>query len=98
MKEVEVLDAMLRKKAARQAAIKKLQLARSKDRNKGPSESAVYAFWSGKSWARNKPERRGRKSKVPRHIVRIANAERIKLLKDAHYMRFIPTSQCARVV
>ena len=84
MTEVEVLDAMLRKKSTPQAAIKKLQRGRSKDRSKGPSESAVYAFWSGKSYARNNEERRGRKSKVPPRIVRVANAERVKLLKSAN--------------
>ena len=83
MREVEVLDAMLRAKATPQAALKKLQLGRCKDRTQGPSQSAVYAFWSGKSYARNKPARRGRKSKVPPGIARIANAERVKLLKNA---------------
>ena len=83
MREVELLDAMLRKRATPQAAIKSLQLARSKDRRKGPSESAVYAFWSGKSYARNKAERRGRKTRVPPSIVRVANTERVKLLKNA---------------
>ena len=82
-REVQVLDGMLRAKAEPKDALKKLQLARCKDRTKGPSKSAVYAFWSGKSYVRNKAERRGRKTKVPPGIVRIANAERLKLLKGA---------------
>ena len=82
-REVQVLDGMLRAKAEPKDALKKLQLARCKDRTKGPSKSAVYAFWSGKSYVRNKAERRGRKTKVPPGIVRIANAERLKLLEGA---------------
>ena len=62
-REVQVLDGMLRAKAEPKDALKKLQLARCKDRTKGPSKSAVYAFWSGKSYVRNKAERRGRKTK-----------------------------------
>ena len=46
-REVEVLDNMLRTGATLQAALKKLQLARSEDRTQGASELGVYAFWSG---------------------------------------------------
>ena len=45
--------------------------------------AAVYRFTGGRSYKRNTKEKRGCKSKVPKGILRIANAERIKLLKAA---------------
>ena len=81
--EVSFLDRVVRFKAKPQAAWKDLQLKRRKARKKGPSRSAVYTLWSGKTYERNKPERRGRKVRAPPGILRIANQERLRLLKEA---------------
>ena len=81
--EVAELDRMLRAKTAPHDALKKLQVARCKDQIEGPSKSAVNAFFAGKSYARSKPEQRGRKAKAPPCILRVANKERLTLLKYA---------------
>ena len=77
------LGQMLRSRVKPDAALKKLQLARCKKRTKGPSKSGVYAFWKGKTYSRGAAERRGRKPKAPPGIARIADKERLSLIKDA---------------
>ena len=82
-RKVAQLDQMLKAKVKPPDIVKKLQPGRCKERSQGPSVTAVYRFMGGGMYLRNKPEKRGRKRRVPQGIARLANAERLKLLKVA---------------
>ena len=82
-RKVAQLDQMLKAKVKPPDVVKKLQPGRCKERPQSPSVTAVYRFMGGGMYLRNKPEKRGRKRRVPQGIARLANAERSKLLKVA---------------
>ena len=82
-KEIAKMDSMLKSKTSPKQIWKQVQHDRERSGSSGPSLAAVYRFTCGRSYKRNAKEKRGSKSKVPKNMLRIANAEHIKLLKAA---------------
>ena len=63
--EVATMDRMQKTGRPPQAILAKLQSARAKRGVNGPSQTAVYRFLNGSSYARGQEERRGRKASIP---------------------------------
>ena len=85
MSEDEVANAdMPQKKGSETRKIaEKLPRGRSRTRDCGPSQSAIYRFLQGSTYVRNRRENRGRKRRMPMGVLTIANAERLKLIIGA---------------
>ena len=81
--EVERMDRLQKQGYAPQDILKLLRESRARCGQAGPSESAVYTFLSGKTYARGRHETRGRKTRLPPRLVETANRERIRLIKEA---------------
>ena len=81
--EVAKADRLQKKGFETRKIVEKLQRGRSRTRDCGPSQSAVYRFLQGTTYVRNRRESRGRKRRMPMGVVTIANAERLKLIKAA---------------
>ena len=81
--EVAVADRMQKRGRGAQDVLEHLQRGRSRERNRGPSKSAVYRFLYAATYVRGKSEGRGRKLALPQGLLGTANAQRLKLLKSA---------------
>ena len=60
-----------------------LQRARAKKGEAGPNQSAVYRLLEGSTYQPEAEETRGRPSKIPKTMVKVAAAARRKLIKKA---------------
>jgi len=81
--EIQTMDMLHKKGKTPQEVVAKLQADRAKRGATGPSQSAVYRFLGGGSYLRVRQERRGRKKRLPPRLVQVANAQRLKLLREA---------------
>jgi hypothetical protein len=83
-KEVATADQLQKRGVEATVILEKLQRSRSRLRDHGPSKSSVQRLLSGSAYVRGRSEARGRKPKMPKGIIRTANAERLKLIKSAN--------------
>ena len=81
--ELATMDRLVAKGAEAKKIVTNLQAKRARRHEPGPSPSAVYKFLAGDTHQRDKSETRGRPSKLPRGLVREANAQRLKLIRAA---------------
>ena len=77
------MDDMNKRGKTPQEILAKLQAARDRKGESGPSKDGVYRFLSGHTYKRGAKENRGRRTRLPPRVVQIANAERRKLIQRA---------------
>ena len=81
--EVVAMDKMQKEGKSPGQILVSLRARRRRSGGVGPGKSAVYNFLSRQTHRRGAAETRGRKSKIPANLVRVAVAKRRKLIKDA---------------
>jgi hypothetical protein len=81
--EVNLVNKNQKKGVEPQRILAMLQRARRKKGETGPSQSAVYRLLEGSTYQPESAETRGRPSKLPKTMVKVASAERRKLIKKA---------------
>lgn len=81
--EVNLVNKKQKKGMEPQKILAMLQRARLKKGEAGPSESAVYRLLKGNTYQPDAEETRGRPSKIPTAMVKVAAAARRKLIKKA---------------
>ena len=81
--EISLMDQMQKQGKEPKAIVARIQANRARMELSGPSSSTVYKFLAGQTHNRGRSETRGRDSKMPEGLVRVANAQRLKLIKEA---------------
>ena len=81
--EVATMDRMQKTGRPPQAILAKLQSARAKRGVNGPSQTAVYRFLNGSSYARGQEERRGRQASILDGLAHVAFIQRRRLIMAA---------------
>ena len=78
-REITRADGLQNRGCSPGEVVARQQRGRSPQRNREPSEPAVYRFLSGSAYTRGQTEARGRKLVLPSGILGAANAERMVL-------------------
>ena len=82
--EVVRMDALQKTKLwTPKEILAKLTSARKRRHESGPSAASVYRFLGGETYVRGREETRGRPSKLPADMVKIANRQRRRLIAEA---------------
>ena len=81
--EVEKMDKLQKSGTSPQDILTKMKAARQRRDEAGPSQASVYRFLGGFTYVRGREETRGRPGNVPKDLVRVANQQRRKLIKEA---------------
>ena len=81
--EVTEADADLKRKRPIADILKDLQKARAQSGGTGPSRSALFRFAKGDTYVRDSAESRGRPVTRPKDLVKVAEKERKRLVKEA---------------
>ena len=81
--EIAKADAGLKRKRPVTDILKDLQKARAQSGGTGPSRSALFRFAKGDTYVRETAENRGRPVTRPRDLVKVADKERKRLVKEA---------------
>ena len=77
------MDTLQKMKWPPKSILVDVQATRKKKGENGPSKATIYRFLNGTTFKRNQQETRGRTARLPHGLVRIANGERLKLIKEA---------------
>jgi len=80
---VNLINKKQKKGVEPQKILATLQRARAKKGETGPSQPAVYRLLEGSTYQPDAKETRGRSSKIPKTMVKVAAAVRRKLIKRA---------------
>jgi hypothetical protein len=81
--EVALADRMQKQGKEPEKILAKLRADRAKKGQTGPSQSSVYRFLGGSTYKRDAEEMRGRPAVRPANVVKVAYAERKKLIRKA---------------
>ena len=82
-KELQIADQMHKAGKAKKDIVERLQAARARVDEEGPSVTAVYRHLRGVTYKRNACETRGRPSTLPPRLVITAMQQRVQLIRAA---------------
>ena len=80
-KELQIADQMHKAGKAKKDIVERLQVARARVDEEGPSVTAVYRHLRGVTYKRDACETRGRPSTLPPRLVIIAMQQRVQLIR-----------------